>query len=237
MQKIKNFFDFKNYQSEAAISLALVVSLFFGGIASYAYAVTQTQQVTLSVTVNQALTFTLATNNFTSINPGTITFATSTLYVVTNDTNGYTVSLSGDQKNSQPQNNLQLNGATSTQIADAVEWIPNAATGTPGNAVRISSLPNTGNVLAFRVMSASSTNGAGFLSTAWWGTQDNYTDNANTLWGGIASSTVQRVIGNLGTNSYFNGTHTNTVLYYLNVSPSQTTGLYNAPITYTAVSQ
>ena len=161
-------------------------------------------------------------------------FASTTLSVLTNDTAGYNITLSGDQKNNQPQNNLQLNGATSTQITDQTEWVPGNATTSAGNAARITSLVNSGNVLAFRVMTASTTNGVPFVATSWWGTQDNYVDNANTLWAGISSSTVQRQIGNAGAGSYSASAHLNTVLYYLNVSASQPTGTYNAPITYTA---
>ncbi len=212
-------------------SLIITTTLFMGVIlAMQAYAAT----VTLSVIVNTSLTFNTATDNFTTIQPGTAVYATTTLSVLTNDTAGWNITLSGDQKNSQPQNNLQLNGATSTQISDQTEWVPAAATSSAGNAVRISSLVNSGNVLAFRVMSASSTNGAPFLATSWWGTADNYTDNANTLWAGIPSSTVQRRVGNAGSGSYSSTAHLNTVLYYLNVSASQPTGTYNAPITYTA---
>ena len=200
-------------------------------VCAQAYATT----TTLTVTVNTSLTFTSTTNNFTTITPGTPTFATTTVNVTTNDTAGWNLTLSGDNAN-LINNNLQLGTppATSTQIIDQNDWIPGVATTSAGNAVRISSLDNSGNVLAFRVMSASSTNGAPFLATAWWGTADAYVDNANTLWAGIASSTPLRRIGNAGTGSYSATAHINTVLYYLNVAPSQPTGTYTAPITYTA---
>lgn len=212
-------------------SLIITTALFAGvilGVQAYA------STVTLSVVVNTSITFNTSTNNFTTITPGTAVFATTTLSVLTNDTAGWNVTLSGDQKNSQPQNNLQLVGATSTQITDQTEWVPHSATSSAGNAVRISSFVNSGNVLAFRVMTASSSNGVPFTASTWWGTQDNYTDSANTLWAGIPSSTVQRRIGNAGAGSYSASAHLNTVLYYLNVSASQPTGTYDAPITYTA---
>lgn len=213
-------------------SFLLTSMLFFGVLlAAQVYAST----VTLSVVVNTSLTFTSTTNNFTSIQPGTPTFATTTVSVTTNDTAGWNLTLSGDNNN-LTNDNLQLGTppATSTQIADLPDWVNPAATTSAGNAIRISSFTNSGNVLAFRVMTASSTNGAPFLATAWWGTTDAYVDNVNTLWSGIASSTVLRRIGNAGTGSYSAATHINTVLYYLNVSPSQPTGTYTAPITYTA---
>lgn len=228
------FFRIHNLVSlkDAYRSFLLTSSLFIVCVlCAQAYAST----TTLTVTVNTSLTFTSTTNNFTTVTPGTPTFATTTINVTTNDTSGWNVTLSGDDKN-LTNNNLQLGTppATSTQITDQTEWVNAAATTSAGTAVRISSFANSQNVLAFRVMSASSTNGAPFFATSWWGTADTYVDNANTLWAGIASSTVLRRIGNAGAGSYSATTHINTVLYYLNVAISQPTGTYTAPITYTA---
>lgn len=229
MQRIKSFFDFKNNSREVALSLALVVTLFFGGMASFASAATQA--VTLQVTVNTALTFAISTNNFTNINPGTPVMATTTLIVNTNDASGYNVGLGGTNAGNAGTYNLQVG---SFSIPDQTQWVnPGAGTTTAGNAVRIGSLTNSGNVLAFRVMTASSTNGTPFLAPTWWGSQDNYAvDSANTLYAGIASTTVQRNIGN--TSVYSASAQINTVQYYLNVAPTQQTGTYQAPITYTA---
>lgn len=209
-------------------AFAVCALLFFALIVgSQVYAST----VTLSVTVNTSITFTTTTNNFTTITPGTAVYATTTLRVDTNDSLGWNVTLSGDNKNST-NNNLQTGTApaTSTQITDQTEWVPGSATTSPGTAVAIGSLINSGNVLAFRVMSASSTNGAPFLATTWWGAND----GASALWAGISSSTVSRQIGNAGSGSYSATTHINTVNYYLNVASTQPTGTYTAPITYTA---
>lgn len=229
MKRILSALDFKNNSKEVAVSLVLVVVLFFAGMASYASAATQA--VTLTVTVNQALTFAIATNNFTTITPGTPVMATTTLLVQSNDTNGYTVGLGGSNAGNSTTYNLQ-NGIYS--IPDQAQWVnPAAGTTTVGNAVRIGSFANSGNVLAFRVMSASSTNGTAFLAPTWWGTTDSYAvDTATTLYAGIASTTVQRNIG--VTSVYSASTQINTVQYYLNVSPTQATGSYSAPLTYTA---
>ena len=216
---------------DAFRSLVITAVLF---CAVFAVATAYASTVTLSVVVNTSFTFTTSTNNFATITPGTAVFATTTLNATTNDSAGWYVTLSGDNKNSQPQNNLQLVGATSTQITDQTEWVPNAATSSAGNAVRISSFTNSGNVLAFRVMTASSTNGVPFTASSWWGTTDSYADSATTLWAGISSSTVARNIGNAGSGSYSSSVHVNTVLYYLNVASTQPTGTYSAPITYSA---
>lgn len=211
-------------------SIALTAVVFFALLlASQVYA----NGVTLSVTVNTSITFTTSTNNFSTITPGTAVFATTTLDVATNDASGYNVTLSGDNK-STTNNNLQRTGDTTVQISDETEWIPGTATTSVGNAVRISSLTNSNNVLAYRVMTASSTNGYQFFATSWWGTADDYSDNANTLWAGISSSTVSRQIGNAGSGSYTSARHVNTTLYYLNVAATQKTGAYTAPLTYTA---
>ena len=86
-------------------------------------------------------------------------------------------------------------------------------------------------MLAFRVMTASSTNGGAFWSTSWWGANDS---SGTALWAGIPSSTVQRNIGKAGLGSYSSSVHLNTVVYYLNVATTHPTGTYSAPITYTA---
>jgi len=210
----------------AGAATVAVAVLSFGVYA----AAQQTSAVSLNVTVNTALTFTTSSNNFTTINPGTVQFATTTLVLSTNDVNGYNVTLYGGNKGTGT-NNLQ-NGTYS--IPDQTEWVPGAATTTVGNAVRQGSLTNGANVLAFRMMTASSTNGGPLISTSWWGTTDNYVDTASTLWAGISSTTVQRQIGNAGIGSYSASAHLNSVLYYLNVAPTQQTGTYTAPLTYTA---
>ena len=228
LRSLFNSIDIRKHPREMGIACGITLLVFVVSFTTYAYS----QAVTLSVTVNTAITFTMSTNNFSTIQPGTPQLATTTLNVTTNDTNGWNITLSGDNK-STGNNNLQL-AANAASIPDQTEWVNAAATTSAGNAVRISALTNSGNVLAFRVMSASSTNGAPFLAPTWWGTADNYVDNVNTLWAGISSSTVQRKIGNAGAGSYSSSVHVNSVQYYLNVSPSQQTGTYSAPLTYTA---
>ena len=191
--------------------------------------------VSLTATVATSLSFTTTTGAsdvFGTIQPNTAYFATTTLGVTTNDSSGWLVSLSGDNKTTS-NNNLEL-AANAASVTDQKEWIPNSATSSPGNAVRTSSLDSSNKVLAFRVMTASTTNGTVFTANAWWGTTDSYVDSATTLWAGIASSTVQRTIGNAGSGSYSSSAHLNTVLYYLNVPITQQTGAYTAPLTFTA---
>ncbi|MEK7505385.1 MAG: hypothetical protein AAB597_00605 [Patescibacteria group bacterium] len=218
--------------------LLLLTQALLGSIIAFSFIAYTTQiyaaATSISVTVQSSMSFSVSTNQFANITPGTARAATTTLNLSTNNANGWNVILSGDNKNTSNQN-LQLSGETTTQITDQTEWVPGAATTSAGNAARISSLVNSNNVLAFRVMSASSTNGVPFFATTWWGTADSYlVDNAATLWAGIASSTVSRQIGNAGVGSYSASEHVNTVQYYLNVASTQKTGTYSAPLTYTA---
>jgi hypothetical protein len=209
------------------VSAVLVATLVFSSVV-YAVQV-NAAAVTLTATVATSITFVTSSNQFGTVTPGTVAWATTTLDVATNDTNGWIVTLSGDNKTSVNKN-LQLAGNTAS-ITDQLEWIAGAATTSAGNAVIQASLDNSANVLAFRVMTASSSNGTAFTASSWWGA----TDVAGTAkWAGIASSTVARQVGNAGTGSYSASNHLNTVQYYLNVSATQATGAYSAPLTYTA---
>lgn len=212
-----------------SLSLALVVSLavFSLGVADHA----RGEAVNLQVVVNSTLTFTTTTDNFPNITPGTPVFATTTLAVATNNATGWNVTLYGDDQ-SPSDTVMDLNTDAAVGITDQAEWINAAATTSAGNAVRIGSFDNSGDVLAFRVMAASGS--TPFRAGSWWGTVDAYTDNASTLWAGISSSTIQRRIGNAGAGSYQASTHLNTVLYYLDVPATQQTGTYTGGLTYTA---
>ena len=177
-----------------------------------------------------SLTFVVSTDNFPTLTPGTPVQATTTLNVNTNNTTGWNVTLSGDNVTLTAQT---LNNGASVEITDKdPQWTMLAATATTtaGNAVAVT---NGDDVLAFRVMSASSTNSVAFLSTAWWGTSDAMF-NASQLWAGIASSTNVARIGNAGAGSYSATDHLNTVQYYLDVAATQPTGTYTGNLTYTA---
>lgn len=207
-------------------AVVITCLLFASGYANFARA----EAVTLTVTVASSLTFTSGTNLFGTLTPGTYKFATTTLSVTTNNVAGWNITLSGDDQS--PTNGvMDLDSDASVDITDQAEWVPATATTSASNGVVRSSLDNSGNVLAFRAMSASSTNGASFLATTWWGTTD---VDGTAKWAGIPSSTIQRQIGNAGTGSYSTSAHLNTILYYLNVASSQQTGAYSGGLTYTA---
>lgn len=185
---------------------------------------------TFTTAAATSLTFVVSTDNFSTLTPGSPVHATSTLNVNTNNTSGWNVTLYGNNVTATAK---AMNDGAGTEITDLTpQWIipATAATTTAGNAVAIT---NGQNVLAFRVMSASSTNSVSFLSTAWWGTSDTMF-NPSQLWAGIASSTNASRIGNAGNGSLSASNHLNTVQYYLNVPSTQKTGTYTGTLTYTA---
>ena len=176
-----------------------------------------------------SMTFVVSTDVFPSLIAGTYVFATSTLNMNTTNAGGWYVTLSGDDK-TDVDTVMDLDTDANTGITDQTEWIPGVATTSAGNAVARASLDNSGDVLAFRVMTASGS--APFISTSWWGSDDS---SGNALWAGIASTTATDLkVGNAGDGSYQSGDHLNTVQYYLDVPLSQQTGDYSCPLTYTA---
>ena len=213
----------------------LFVGIIFSGFYITYIAYAETDPATLTVTVSSTITAVISTDVFPTITPGGATvFATSTLNVNTNNTSGWNMTLSGDDQG--PSNTvMDSNADDSVGITDQAEWTAGAATTTAGNAVQIGSFDSSGDVLAFRVMTASSSNGAVFIADDWWGTADDYADNANTLWAGIASTTDLTQIGNAGLGTFSASDHLNTVLYYLKVSSSQQGGAYAGTLTYTTI--
>jgi hypothetical protein len=182
-----------------------------------------------ATTTAPSLTLIVSTDVFPPLTPGTPIFATSTISVDTNNSTGWYVTLARDD----PDTTMDLDTDATVNIVDQTDWIPGAATTTAGNAVRISSFINSGDVLAFRMMTASGT--PSFISTAWWGATDAYIDSATTLWAGIASSTASNLkIGNSSVSSG-GSPALNTVLYYLDVPNTQRTGAYSGNIIFTAV--
>lgn len=223
------FFNFKISDVRSLFSSFMIAAIIFvAGGAIYVYA----EAVTLTVTVAQTLTFTTSTDQFGTLTPGTYKIATTTLSVTTNDTAGWNVTLSGDDVTIPNGNTAcDLDSDATVGITDQAQWVNGAATTSAGNAVARASLDSSGQVLAFRVMSASSTNGGAFLAPTWWGATD---VDGTAKFAGIASSTIARQIGNAGTGSYSSTAHLNTVNYYLNTAASQAQGAYSCPITYTA---
>lgn len=226
-----NVFSKKDFLEECKtfFSAALITLMVFGG--TYAYdAYAATQQNTLTVTISAATTFTVTTNSFGTITPGTPLIATSTINVVSNDYgNGWNVTLSGDNKGTTTASTtlyIAADTATVNKIPDATQWVPGAATTSAGNSTTISSGVD---LLYFRVMTASGS--VPFRSTTWWGTDD--TPFTNAKWAGVASSTNSRKIGSVASNDLTASSTINTVQYYLDVAATQQNGSYTGGLTFT----
>ena len=70
-----------------SLAMAFAVSIF--ALSSVICAVqANAAAVTLTATVATSLTFTTSSNQFGTVNPGTVSWATTTLDVLTNDTSG-----------------------------------------------------------------------------------------------------------------------------------------------------
>ncbi|TSD02148.1 MAG: secreted protein with Fibrobacter succinoprotein major domain [Parcubacteria group bacterium Athens0714_24] len=186
------------------------------------------------LTINAAASLTLIvdTDNFSSLTPGTPRFATSTVSVDTNKSTGWYVTL----ERQDADTTLDLDSDATINITDQTVWTAPSATNTHTGAssVQINSFDNSQRVLAFRVMTASSTNGSMFFAPSWWGSADNYTDNVNTLWAGIPAPSSNQKIG-ISSVSSGGSPALNTVLYYLDVPNTQKTGAYSGNIIFTAV--
>ena len=213
---------------------SIFLAIFILSSVGIVYAVSGSQTPTLTATVTATMTFTVSSLYFGNIAAGDSTYgnATSTLNVNTNNTSGWFVTLYGNEQ-ATGNTAMDLDSNADVGITDQLQWIAGAVTTTGGNAVVRASLDNTQNVLAFRVMSASSTNGAAFLTPGWWGNSD---VDGTAKWTGVASTTNVTQIGNASTGSLSASNHLNTVLYYLKVASSQQTGAYSGPLTYTATS-
>jgi hypothetical protein len=202
--------------------LLATLAIFIAFPTYYSFAETET----LTVTVQQTMTFSVSTDVFGTLIPNTPKYATSTISMNTTNDGGYNVILSCDSKTTTEQ--CLKHSDLVTYIPDKASWsVPAAAaTTTAGNS---SLVTNGTDVLAFRVYQASSS--VGFRSATWWGSVDAYPGAATTLWAGIASSTNASRIGN---DPYYSAsTRLSTVNYYLDVSPTQKGGDYSATLTYT----
>ncbi len=179
-----------------------------------------------------SLSLAVSTDSFGTVTPGNTQFATSTIDVNTTNSSGWLVTLTSDDRTTT-NTVMDLDSDPSIGITDQTDWIPGSATTSAGNAVRISSLANSNEVLAFRVMTASGT--ASFRAPTWWGTTDSYVDSATTLWAGVASSSAASA--QIGNSSISSGGSSvlSTVVYYLKVPAAQKSGAYSGPMTVTAV--
>ncbi|MFA6495479.1 MAG: hypothetical protein WCV87_03965 [Candidatus Paceibacterota bacterium] len=216
-------------EGEIFLSATLIALLVFSGTYAYDVFAANPEQETLTVTIADAITFTVSTDVFGTLTPDNPKFATSTTNVLTN-ASAWHIELYGDDQ-ATGNTVMDLNTDASIGITDDTQWVPSdVGTSTAGNATTVTSGDN---VLAFRVMSASSSGATSFLAPTWWGTSDvNF--NGSQLWAGIASTTASN--NRIGSVSVYSANNViNTVQYYLDVPASQVAGAYSGGLTYTWV--
>jgi len=225
MKHLIKFFETGKEGLQLWAASTLIAILAFGGTFAFSAYATNPETETLTVTIDPAVTFLATTVSFGNLTPGTYKTATTTTNVVTN-ASAWNVTMYGNAVTGSTTLGSLANPTVG--ITDQTQWVPGAATTSAGNAVATASLDSTGDVLAFRVKTATGT--YSFRSTSWWGTDD--TIGTNAKWAGVASTTVQRKIGSVS-NSYSAAAVSNDVQYYLDVPSSQLSGDYSGNIVFT----
>lgn len=209
------------------MSLALFLMVSFGP-QFIDFVKAATSGVTLTATVGSTLTFTMdaSAKAFGTVSSGTPAQATSTLYIVTNNSTGSNTTINRASTTAT----LFVGASTIPDTPNGNNWTAPAATTTTGPSAVWTTGTTVG--LGFRVMTgtaggASTTCGK---STTWWGADDG---GANAKWSGISTTSAAQKIADC--NSYYGGGQGQTVIYKLDVSAVQAGGDYqSSPTTFTA---
>lgn len=176
---------------------------------------TDTEQVTLTVTVAQTISLDVdsATASFSALTPGTPVSASTVCTVTTNAESGYDLAVKRDDADTTMDKTTEA----STNITDKTAWnrsVPNAAA-------------YSGTGLAFGVFASTATK-----NTTWWGTGTTCHD-ANSLYAGFPVSYTNI----MEHASYSSSSTTTSVCYRLDVPSTQKSGAYSGTITYQATSK
>jgi hypothetical protein len=211
------------------LSAVCIALLSFVGTYSYDVFAANPEVETLTVTIEESVTFTVDTNSFGTLTPGVYKIATSTTNVSTNSA-AWNMTLYGNNQGSGVSSTTLYHTTLgyATGIPDWPEWWASTVSTSTASVYPGVALASLGTNLAFRVMTASGS--PIFWAPSWWGTDDGLT---NARWAGIPSSTVQQKIG--AVNAYTVANTINTVRYYLDVPSTQTGGAYTGDLTYTWV--
>jgi len=231
IEKINNCGDESGFWPVFIVGFALILALSLGP-QFIELVKADTNSVRFTATVGSTLSFTMdaTTKAFSTITVGTPAFATSTLYIVSNNSSG---------------SNTTINRASTTYtlftgdqtIADTPNnnnWTAPNATGTATQATAVWTIGTTKG-LGFRVVSSATDIGTGASTTCgaatdWWGTDDG---GAISKWSGISTSTAAQQIANCG---YYKNNVSQTVIYQIDVPATQAGGSYHSsPITFTVV--
>ncbi|MBI2120259.1 MAG: hypothetical protein HYT94_01385 [Parcubacteria group bacterium] len=189
----------------------------------------KTDNIAITFSAAVSLTLSASTDVFGTLTPGTYKFATSTISVLAPGADWNVTTYGNNQGSIAASTTLYYSTGPdySIGIPDQTEWIPGAATTSAGNAVVRGSLDSSGNVLAFRVMTASGS--SPFRAPTWWGAND---DDGTAKWAGIASTTASNKRISISSVAALTE-QLGTVQYYLNVPTTQQAGAYTGDITFT----
>jgi len=230
VEKIKTASDKNEFWPVFLMSLAMFLMVSFGP-QFIDFVKAATSGVTLTATVGSTLTFTMdaSAKAFGTVSSGTPAQATSTLYIVTNNSTGSNTTINRASTTAT----LFVSSNTIPDTPNSNNWTAPAATTTTGPSAAWTTGTTVG--LGFRVVVANTNIGNGAsttcgMSTSWWGSDDG---GANAKWSGISTSTAAQQIANC--NGYYGGGQGQTVVYKLDVSAGQAGGSYqSSPITFTA---
>lgn len=196
----------------AALAISTVGVGLLGNIANAA--ISTTDQVTLSLTVDQNITLACGADvDLGTLTAGTPVNGTTTCTTTTNAEAGYDLAVRRDDSDTT----LDKTTSASDNITDKTAWNP----GTP-NAVAWS-----GTGLGFRVQNTGTT---ATYDSAWWGSE---ADAANTYYAGFPTSYAM-----IMDHDAYSATSTDTVIAYrVDVPGTQRSGAYDGSVTYQATTK
>lgn len=168
-----------------------------------------------------SLTFTVDSNSKSlgTVTPGTLVSNTTSLFVTTNNTSGFNVSVSRLDSDAT----LDLTTDSAVNIPDKTAWNPGGSCVSAGNATASTTESQT---LQFRIRQ-SGTDSSNYCG-AWWGSDDT---TSNALFAGFPTTDKQIINRSSSAPSEV----TSIVLYNLDVPVTQITGSYTGTITFTVV--
>jgi hypothetical protein len=174
-------------------------------------AISTTDQVTLSLTVDQNITLNCGADvDLGTLTAGTPVNGTSTCTTTTNAESGYDLAVRRDD----PDTTLDKTTSAADNIADKTAWTP----GTPNAAAW------SGTGLGFRVVVAGTT---ATHNATWWGT------DGTALYAGFPST-----YATIMDHDTYSATSTAVVVAYrADVSGTQRSGAYDGSITYQATTK
>ncbi len=203
----------KKHNVFISTGLALVAIAFLGAVGA-TDAATDTEQVTLQVTVAEVLTLDVdsATVNFGTLTPGTPVTGTTVATVTTNANGGYDLAVKRDDSDTT-MDHVSL---PSFNISDKTAWDGSGSAATW-----------SGTGLGFSVYASTATK-----NTTWWGSGSACDDAANKYAGFPTSYTTI-----MSHSSYSASSTTTSICYKLDVPSTQRSGNYDGTITYQATSK